>query len=156
MPWLMLGPHEAQRRRWRRSQLSRHEHKENKMRRPDLVAKNSQVAQSLQEGSPLIGVFWIHPETKELISPYAEPLDCGQHDPDLHVIDSTTLHINLWKIVKDQYPDLKHLKYDKVPRGRVFFNEMNKKFHVFGPASYLAETSIQDKIKSTYKLSEVK
>jgi hypothetical protein len=104
----------------------------------------------LQEGSPLIGVFWIHPETKALISPYAEPLECGQHDPDLHVIDSTTLHINLWKTVKDHYPDLKHLKYDQVPRGRVFFNGKNEKC----PASYLADINIQEKVKNTYKLSK--
>jgi hypothetical protein len=104
------------------------------MRRPDLVAKNSKVAQILEEGSPLIGVFWIHPKTKELVAPYAEPVENGQHDPDLHVIDSRTLHMNLWNTVKDHYPDLKDLGYDQVPRGRIFFNELNDKFHVFGPA----------------------
>ena len=124
------------------------------MRRPDLVAKNSQVAQILQEGRPLVGVFWIHPKTKELVSPYAEPVEHGQHDPDLHVVDSRMLHMNLWNTVKDSHPDLKHLKYDQVPRGRVFFNEKNKKFHVFGPASHLADPSIQNKIHNTYKLSK--
>jgi hypothetical protein len=123
------------------------------MRRPDLLAKNSKVAQSLQEGRPLIGVFWIHPKTKELLAPYAEPVENGQHDPDLHVIDSRTLHMNLWNTVKDHYQDLKDLKYDQVPRGRVFFNEITKKFHVFGPTAYLADPSIQNKIQSTYKLS---
>ena len=123
------------------------------MRRPDLVAKNFLVAQSLQKGSPLIGVFWIHPKAKELVAAYAEPVENGQHDPDLHVIDSRTLHMNLWNTVKDHYPDQKDLKYDQVPRGRVFFNETNNKFHVFGPSSYLADPSIQDKIQSAYKLS---
>jgi hypothetical protein len=122
------------------------------MRRPDLVAKNSLVAQALGEGRPLIGVFWIHPKTKELLSPYAEPVEHGQHDPDLHLVDSRTLHINLWNTVKDHYPDLKHLKYDQVPRGRVLFNKKNEKFHVFGPASHLADPSIQNKIQNTYKL----
>jgi hypothetical protein len=124
------------------------------MRRPDLLAKNSKVAQMLlQEGRPSIGVFWIHPKTKELVSPYVEPVEHGQHDPDLHLIDSRMLHMNLWNTVKDHYPELKDLKYDQVPRGRVFFNETNTKFHVFGPASYLADPSIQNKIESTYKLS---
>ena len=122
------------------------------MRRPDLVAKNSLVAQALEEGRPLIGVFWIHPKTKELLSPYAEPVEHGQHDPDLHLVDSRTLHINLWDTVKHHYPDLKHLKYDQVPRGRVFFNKKNDKFHVFGPASHLADPSIQNRIQNTYKL----
>jgi hypothetical protein len=125
------------------------------MRRPDLVAKNSQVAQLLQEGRPLVGVFWIHPKTKELVSPYAEPLEHGQHDPDLQVVDSRMLHMNLWSTVKDSHPDLKHLKYDQVPRGRVFFNEKNKKFHVFRPASHLADPSIQNKIHNTYKLPKI-
>ena len=100
------------------------------MRRPDLVATNSQVAQILQEGRPLVRVFWIHPKTKELVSPYAEPLEHGQHDPDLQVVDSRMLHMNLWNTVKDSHPDLKHLKYDQVPRGRVFFNEKKFMFSV--------------------------
>jgi hypothetical protein len=124
------------------------------MKGPDLVAENSLVAQVLEEGRPLIGVFWIHPKTKELLSPYAEPVEHGQHDPDLHIVDSRTLHMNLWNTVKDHYPDLRHLKYDQVPRGRVFFNETNKKFHVFGPASYLADPNIQNKISDTYTLSK--
>jgi hypothetical protein len=123
------------------------------MRRPDLVAKNSKVAQVLQKKGPSIGVFWIHPNTKELVSPYAEPLEHGQPDPDLHVVDSRMLHMNLWNTVKDSHPDLKRLKYDQVPRGRVFFNEKNKKFHVFGPASYLADPGIKNKILNAYKLS---
>jgi hypothetical protein len=123
------------------------------MRRLDLVAKNSKVAKMLQEERPSIGVFWIHPKTKELVSPYVEPVEQGQHDPDLHLIDSRMIHMNLWNTVKDHYQDLKDLKYDEVPRGRVFFNEINKKFHVFGPASYLADPSIKNKIQSTYKLS---
>jgi hypothetical protein len=77
----------------------------------------------------------------------------GQHNPDLHLTDSRMLHMNLWNTVKDHYQDLKDLKYDEVPRGRVFFNEINKKFHVFGPASYLADPSIKNKIQSTYKFS---
>ena len=125
------------------------------MRRPDLVAKNSQVAQLLQEGRPLVGVFWIHPKTKELVSPYAEPLEHGQHDPDLQVVDSRMLHMNLWSTVKDSHPDLKHFKYDQVPRGRVFLNENNKNFHVFGPASHLADPSIKNKIHNTYKLPKI-
>ena len=125
------------------------------MRRPNLVAKNSQVAQILQEGRPLVGVFWIHPKTKELLSPYAEPVEHGQHDPDLQVVDSRMLHMNLWSTVKDSHPDLKHFKYDQVPRGRVFLNENNKNFHVFGPASHLADPSIQNKIHNTYKLPKI-
>jgi hypothetical protein len=105
------------------------------MRRPDLVAKNSRVDQILREGRPSVGVFWIHPKTKELVSPHVEPVEYGQHDPDLNLIDSRMLHINLWNTVKDHYSDLKHLKYNQVPRGRVFFNKENEKFHVFGPAS---------------------
>jgi hypothetical protein len=56
------------------------------MRRPDLLAKNAKVAQLLQEGKPSIGVFWIHPKTKELVAPYVEPVEHGQHDPDLNLI----------------------------------------------------------------------
>jgi hypothetical protein len=117
-----------------------------KMRRPDFLAKNST--------GPSIWVFWIHPKTKELLAPYVEPVEQGQHDPDLHLIDSRMLHMNLWNTVKDHYPDLKHLKYDQVPRGRVFFNETNKKFHVFGPASHLADSNIANKIQNAYKLSK--
>jgi hypothetical protein len=77
---------------------------------------------------PLIEIFWNHPKTKELVSPYAEPVEQGQHDPDLHVIDSGTLHMNLWNTVKNYHPDLKRLKYDQVPRVRVFFNKRIRNF----------------------------
>jgi hypothetical protein len=124
------------------------------MRRPDLVAKNATVAQLLHEGRPSIGVFRIHPKTKELISSYVEPVEHGQYDPDLNLVDSRMIHMNLWNTVKDSHPDLKHLKYDQVPRGRVFFNKEKKKFHVLGPALHLADSNIQTEIRNTYKLCE--
>ena len=36
---------------------------------------------------------------------YAEPLEHGQHDPDLQVVDSRMLHMNLWNTVKDSHPE---------------------------------------------------
>jgi hypothetical protein len=112
---------------------------------------------SLDEGkAPLIGIFWMHPKTNKIISPYSEPLETAVRDHDLHVTDASVTHSSLWPLVKDHHPDLSHLKYDQVPRARVFYNHDTEKFHVWGPKKHLEDPKIQRQILSTFNLRRAK
>ena len=125
---------------------------EKNVARSEIKRITTQIEKLLEQKVPQIGIFWIHPKTKELISPYGEPKEHG-HDPfDMGYVDARVTHPQLWNAVRDYHPDLKHLKYDQVPRGRVFFNKENNKFHVYGPASYLGDKEIQRKIVSQFNL----
>lgn len=117
-----------------------------------LHERNSHVAQIIQEGKPEIGVFWIHPKTRELVYPHGEPVEHGMHDPDLHLVDSNYLHRDLWERAKGYHPELAHLKYDDVPRGRVYQNSKTKKFHVLGSEEHVLDPKIQNKIRGEFKL----
>jgi hypothetical protein len=116
-----------------------------------LRARNPRAGE--EDRSPQVGIFWIHPETNKLILRYAEPLECGVEDRELKIIDAGATHRALWGHVKDHHPDLSHLKYDQVPRGRVFYNHETKNFHVWGPESRLKDPHIQEQILSNYSLS---
>ena len=85
-----------------------------------LRAINELVQQSLEEGRPMLGIFWVHPESKKIIAPYPETVEHGVHDPDLHVVDASARHASFWHAVKEYHPELSHLNYDEEPRGRVF------------------------------------
>jgi hypothetical protein len=120
-----------------------------------LVARNSHAAKAMEEErTPLLGIFWIHPKTNKVIEPYKEPLEHGREDHELKVTDATTTHPNTWNLVKHHHPDLSSLKYDQVPRGRVFYNHETKKFHVWGPESHLKDPDIKGQILLNYNLSE--
>jgi hypothetical protein len=122
-----------------------------------LAKRNSQAVKILEEGrAPLLGIFWIHPKTNQIIEPYTEPLEHGREDLELNVTDATTTHPNIWNLVKGHHPDLASLKYDQVPRGRVFYNHDTKMFHVWGPESHLKNPHVQEQILSTYHLSTSK
>jgi hypothetical protein len=113
--------------------------------RPHLVAKHSEVNKILNEAAPAVGVFWIHPKTRQLVSPHAEPVESGLHDPDMHIVDARATHRDLWNTVKDWHPqlaDVKHLKYDDVPRGRVYLNTKTKNFHVYGSTEHILDPKI--------------
>jgi hypothetical protein len=124
------------------------------MTRSEIKRITTQIEKLLDQNVPQIGIFWIHPKTKELLSPYGEPKEHG-HDPfggGGPFIDCRVTHPALWNVVKDHYPDLKHLKYDQVPRGRVFFNKDDNKYHVYGPALHLGDKKIKGKILLQFNL----
>ena len=123
------------------------------MSRSEIKKMTSEIEKLLEQKAPQVGIFWIHPKTKELLAPYGEPKEHG-HDPfETGYVDAKVTHIQLWNTVRNYYPDLKHLKYDQVPRGRIYFNKKNNKYHVWGPASYLKDNTVQGKIKSHFNLS---
>jgi hypothetical protein len=117
-----------------------------------LSEKNSKTLKIIQEGSPTLGIFWVHPKTKELIAPHQEPLDHGDKDPDLDVVDARMTHSELWNTVKGYHPDLKHLQYHEVPRGRVYYKPSTKKFHVMGPEAHMKDPEVQRKVRSEFNL----
>jgi hypothetical protein len=122
-----------------------------------LKKRTSKVSQILDEvAGPHLGVFWMHPKTNEIISPYAEPVAQGIKDPELGITDAGATHASLWPVVKDLHPDLKHLNYDEVPRGRVFYNHEKSKFTVWGSKSHMDDPHIQNQVLDTYKLPKNK
>jgi hypothetical protein len=122
-----------------------------------VIEKRSKVTKILDERSaPMVGIFWMHPKTNQIISPYPEALEHAQHHPEDKVTDTSVTHHTLWPLVKDNHPDLKHLKYDEVPRARVFYNHETSKFHVWGPEKHLADPEIHKQIYKTFNLSPKK
>jgi hypothetical protein len=96
------------------------------------------------------------PKTNKIISPYQEPLETAVRDHELHVTDASVTHSGLWPAVKDIHPELSHLKYDQVPRARVFYNHDTEKFHVWGPKAHLENPKMQEQILSTFNLRRQK
>jgi hypothetical protein len=121
-------------------------------RRSEIKGITSEIEKLLEAKVPQVGIFWIHPKTKELVAPYGTPKEHGRDPLEMGVIDARVIHPELWDAVKNYHPDLKHLKYDQVPRGRIYFNQENNKYHVWGPAAHLADKEIQQKILSQFNL----
>jgi hypothetical protein len=113
-----------------------------------IKARNAEAERLRQEKAPCVGVFWIHPITMELVSSYATPLSL-----DLMLeAHADGIQSALWNTVKDHYADLKHLKHDEIPRGRIY-RESNT-FHVCGPKPYLDDLNVKKQILETYNLPE--
>ena len=68
-----------------------------------------------------IGIFWYW---NNKVIGIAHVFNLGDAD-SIGLIDSPYTHIEYWKNVQSEYPELKAYEYEQIPRGRVIY-DMNK------------------------------
>lgn len=74
-----------------------------------------------------IGIFW-HWNNK--VIGIAHVFNLGDAD-SIGLIDSPYTHIEYWKNVQSEYPELRHYEYEQIPRGRVIFDANKEKAIVY-------------------------
>lgn len=80
-----------------------------------------------------IGIFWY---SQQKIIGIAHEFTEQQRDC-LGLIDSPYTHVDFWQELQFRQPELRHIEYDQVPRGRAIFDSnrqllliyMDKKLH---------------------------
>ena len=75
---------------------------------------------------PKVGIFWVY--HGELLSARTG-LDEGIHMADS--IDSPHHHDGYWSRLQGQHTELRYVRYEEVPRGRVVFVKKSKRFSVY-------------------------
>lgn len=74
--------------------------------------------------SPEVGVFWVY---KDVVFGRARPVSEGQEGVK-GLLDSPDDHVTVWELpgIRSQFPELRGVEYQKVPRGRVLYSTREK------------------------------
>lgn len=96
--------------------------------------------------SPQTGIYWVIDGDVVEISQ-----DAHEQTWQAGFKDSPYDHITYWPKIQSAYPNLKHLDYDEVPRGRVIAVEPDT-YRVFIPTEEAGNTSLINKIIRTFQL----
>lgn len=116
-----------------------------------LRESNRRTTRLQSEATAQVGIFWIHPETLLLFGCYGEPTAQGSNLIDPY-IDCHATHPNLWETVRGAHPDLAGRQWDAVPRGRVYFNKVDGRHHVYGPDKYILRAEVQQQVLRRFNL----
>ncbi|WP_026470615.1 hypothetical protein [Alkanindiges illinoisensis] len=90
-----------------------------------------------------IGIFWVYKNTVLGI-----PEDISQGFKGYNgLIDSNFDHVSIWENLelKKQFPELKNLEYEQIPRGRILFS-IKQNNHIIYMDKTLFESNIKQKI----------
>ena len=125
----------------------------------DLVDRFAQISKDAEQselaGKPEVGIFWINPLSHKLFGEHSTPLDVGVGlDGSKTELTTPHTHIDTWKLYQQHGilpPEVKDLKWNAVPRGRVVYDAENKKFHVVGHR-LVNDPDIQDQIRNRFHL----
>ena len=97
--------------------------------------KRKQPTNPSQERGPLVGIFWVDTENKEITLIHADPVKSVERDRGTEFINGPHAHFAVWDLLKAKgaLPEKwRDLEYQIVPRGRVLYDCKNKKFKVYG------------------------
>jgi hypothetical protein len=97
--------------------------------------KRKQPSNPSQERGPLVGIFWVDTENKDITLIHADPVKSVERDRGTEFINGPHAHFAIWDLLKakDLLPEKwRDLEYQIVPRGRVLYDFKNKKFKVYG------------------------
>ena len=90
-----------------------------------------------------IGIFWLYANT---VLGMAEDISQGFKGYN-GLIDSNFDHINVWETleIKIQFPELKSMEYEQIPRGRLLYSTKQNK-HIIYMDKTLFEPNVKQKI----------
>lgn len=74
-----------------------------------------------------IGIFWFY---KNEVMGFAHAFDSSQAD-SLGMIDSSYTHVAYWQTLQGKLPQLKHIEYEDIPRGRAIFDMKKNKLIIY-------------------------
>ena len=94
----------------------------------DKIQLNATAIKAVKTQSPAgkVGIFWVF-NGKVLAAAY--DLSAGQPYGD--AINGLTDHVKHWPHFQKLHPELRDKEYQDVPRGRVLFMRLTRKFHVY-------------------------
>lgn len=74
--------------------------------------------------SPEVGVFWVY---KDVVFGRARPVSEGQEGVK-ELVDSPDDHVTVWELpgIRSNFPELRCVEYQQVPRGRVLYSALEK------------------------------
>jgi len=102
------------------------------------------------EDCPKVGVFWSH---NGRIRAGTALVKDGEDDG--FFINYPFSHYQYWNILQKNYPELKILEYDEVPRGRVIFSKEENMFLIYMDRALFSE-KIKQKILREFALDKTK
>lgn len=90
-----------------------------------------------------IGIFWFY---KNTVLGIAEDISQGCKGYN-GLIDSNFDHVNVWETleIKIQFPELKSMEYEQIPRGRLLYSTKQNK-HIIYMDKTLFEPNVKQKI----------
>lgn len=97
-----------------------------------------------------IGIFWFY---KNTVLGIAEDISQGFKGYN-GLIDSNFDHVNVWETLelKKQFPELKNMEYEQIPRGRILYSSKQSK-HIIYMDKILFEPDIKQKIADFFNIN---
>ena len=71
-------------------------------------------------------------------------------EPPLNIADYSGSHVQMWKSVRTQYPDLALTEYDEFPRGRLIWDDNKATYFFYADDKILSDpTAVQTVLRET-------
>ena len=117
--------------------------------------KRKQPTNPSQERGPLVGIFWVDTENKEITLIHADPVKSVEQDRGTEFINGPHAHFAVWELhrAKGDLPKKwVDKEYEYVPRGRVLYDRKRKKFKVYSSKALAASQWFQDAVLKGFSL----
>ena len=71
-------------------------------------------------------------------------------EPPLNIADYSGSHVQMWKSVRTQYPDLALIEYDEFPRGRLIWDDNKATYFFYADEKILSDpVAVQTVLEKT-------
>ncbi len=97
-----------------------------------------------------IGIFWFY---KNTVLGVAEDISQGFKGYN-GLIDSNFDHVNVWETLelKKQFPELKNMEYEQIPRGRILYSTKQNK-HIIYMDKTLFQSPTKQKVTDFFNIN---
>lgn len=95
---------------------------------------------------PKVGIFWVF---RRRLFAAACSVDNGV--PCADAVNGPHDHVDYWKVLQRQHPELRALEYEQVPRGRVVFFQSDQRFCVYLDER-LRTQALQQRVRKAFDL----
>jgi hypothetical protein len=120
----------------------------------DTLRAKVEAVRSAAADTPKIGIFWLHLKDGKVVvfDSYKYELEFGQDYGDFVIAKEE--HYNYWNSLKQHGYAPKNSEYEDLPRGRVAYNRVTKKYVVFVGKWINAVPGIKNTITAEFKLKK--
>tara|TARA_B100000315_G_C14590513_1_gene595498 strand:+ start:1503 stop:1919 length:417 start_codon:yes stop_codon:yes gene_type:complete len=112
-----------------------------------ISSRTKRIAKLINEGMPEVAIFWYYEdEVLGMGIPWKEGEDFGDF------VNTRDDHASKWIQITKFKKELQGKEYFDIPRGRVVYNKLTKKFIVYATSSLLKDDSFKRKVRKEFRL----
>lgn len=100
------------------------------------------------DSAPEVGIWWVW---NGKVLKYAQKWTEVVNDGGFLCVDVE--HIQYWKVLQKEHPELKELRFDSIPRGRVWYNPEKQLFSITCSEKFSKNSGGVQAVKDSFDLN---